>query len=129
MKDTVSKYDFSVKSESVAHHHLKTSLNPKCSEFEPYSEHKTAIDEPQSTNSISQNLRSSTSYFIPKSSNDPVKRNNIGENNYSTPHTQFPDMKFVRPETPYPKDRLGIQVNDSSLSIHLTNCIDDFIDR
>ena len=38
-------------------------------------------------------------------------------------------MKFVRPGTPYPKDKLGIQVNDSSLSIHPTNCIDEFIDR
>ena len=38
-------------------------------------------------------------------------------------------MKFVRPGTPYPKVRLAIQVNDSSLSIHPTNCIDDFIDR
>ena len=38
-------------------------------------------------------------------------------------------MKFVRPGTPYLKDKLGIQVNDSSLSIHPTNCIDEFIDR
>ena len=38
-------------------------------------------------------------------------------------------MKFVCPGTPYPKDRLGIQVNDSSLSIHSTSCIDNFIDR
>ena len=38
-------------------------------------------------------------------------------------------MKFVRPGTPYPKVRLAIQANDSSLSIHPTNCIDDFIDR
>ena len=45
------------------------------------------------------------------------------------PHTQYPDTKFVRPGTPYPKDRLGIQVNDSSLSIHPTSCIDNFIDR
>ena len=32
-------------------------------------------------------------------------------------------MKFVRPGTPYPKN------NDSSVSIHPNNCIDDFIDR
>ena len=38
-------------------------------------------------------------------------------------------MKLVRPGTPYLKDKLGIQVNDSSLSIHPTNCIDEFIDR
>ena len=38
-------------------------------------------------------------------------------------------MNFFRPGTPYPKDKLGIQVNDSSLSIHPTNCIDEFIDR
>ena len=37
-------------------------------------------------------------------------------------------MKFVHPRTPYPRDRLGIQVNDSSLSNHPTNCTDDFID-
>ena len=39
-------------------------------------------------------------------------------------------MKFVRLGTPYPKDRLRIDCkNDSSLSMHPTNCIDDFIDR
>ena len=38
-------------------------------------------------------------------------------------------MRFFRPGTPYSKDRLGIQVNDSSLSIHPTNCIDDLTDR
>ena len=40
-----------------------------------------------------------------------------------------PDMRFFRPGTPYSKDRLGIQINDSSLSIHPTNCIDDLTDR
>ena len=49
--------------------------------------------------------------------------NNIRETTYSTPHTQYPDMKFVRPETPNPKNF------DSSVSIHPNNCIDDFIDR
>ena len=38
-------------------------------------------------------------------------------------------MKFVHPGTPYPKDRLGIQVVDSSLSTHPTNGIDDFRNR
>ena len=32
-------------------------------------------------------------------------------------------MKFVPYGTPYPKN------NDSSVSIHCTNCIDNFIDR
>ena len=63
------------------------------------------------------------SYFFPKSSNDQVQMNNIRETTYSTPHTQYPDMKFVRPETPNPKNF------DSSVSIHPNNCIDDFIDR
>ena len=87
IEDTISKHNFLVKSDSVANHHLKTSLNPKWSEFEPYSENKTAINEPQTTNSISQNLRLSTSYFIPKSSDDPFKRNDIPENTNSTSHT------------------------------------------
>ena len=42
-ENTVSKHRLSVKSESVANHHLKTTLNPNCPEFEPYSEHKTTI--------------------------------------------------------------------------------------
>ena len=79
--------------------------------------------EPQATNSISQTLRPSTSYFIPKSSNDQVQMNSIRETTYSTPHTQYPDTKFVRPGTPYPKNY------DSSVSFHSDNCIDDFIDR
>ena len=87
------------------------------------------INEPKITNSISQNFRPSTSYFIPKSSNNQVQRNNIRENNYSTPHTQCPDMKIVCPGTPFPKDRSSIQFSDSSLSIHPTNYTDDFIDR
>ena len=70
LEDTVSKYNLSVKSESVANHHLKTILNLNCTEFEPNLEHKTAIREPQTTNSVSQNLRPSISYFIPKSSNE-----------------------------------------------------------
>ena len=41
MEDTASKHNLSVKSESVANHHLKTILNPNYPEFEPYSEHKT----------------------------------------------------------------------------------------
>ena len=49
--------------------------------------------------------------------------NNIRETTYSTPHTQYPDMKFVRPETPNPKNF------DSSVSTHPNNCMDDFIDR
>ena len=49
--------------------------------------------------------------------------NNIWETTYSIPHTQYPDIKFVRPGTPYPKS------NDSSVSIHPNSCIDDFIDR
>ena len=49
--------------------------------------------------------------------------NNIGENTYLTPHTQYPDMKFVRPVTPYPKNV------DSSVAIHPNKCIDNFIDR
>ena len=119
----VSKHNLSVKSESGPNHHLRTILKPNFPEFELYLEHKTKISEPQTNNSISQSLRTSTSYFIPKSSNDQVQINNIPENTYSTPHTQYPDMKFVRPGTPYPKN------NDSSVSIHPNNCIDDFIDR
>ena len=38
-------------------------------------------------------------------------------------------MKFVCPATPYPNNKLGIQVNDPFLSTHQTNCIDKFIDR
>ena len=49
--------------------------------------------------------------------------NNIGENTYSTPHTQYADMKFVRPGTPYPKNI------DSSVAFHPNNCIHDFIER
>ena len=49
--------------------------------------------------------------------------NNIRENTYSTPHTQYPHMTFVRPGTLYPKNI------DSSVAIHPNNCIDDFIDR
>ena len=45
------------------------------------------------------------------------------------PHTQCPDINFVCPGTAYLKDRLGNQVNDLFLSIHTTNCIDDFLDR
>ena len=66
MEDTVSKHSSSVKSESVPNHHLRTILKPNCPEFKPYLEHKTKISELQTTNSISQNLRPSTSYFIPK---------------------------------------------------------------
>ena len=79
--------------------------------------------EQQATNSISQTLRPSTSYFIPKSSNDQVQMNSIRETTYLTPHTQYRDTKFVRPGTPYPKNY------DSSVSINPSNCIDDFIDR
>ena len=122
VEDTVSKHNLSVKSESVPNHRLKTILKPNCPEFKPYLEHKTAISEPQITNSISQNLRPSTSYFIPKNLNDPVQMDNIRENTYSTPNTQYPDMKFVHSGTPYPKN------NDSTVSIHPNNCIDDFID-
>ena len=72
-EDTVSKHNLSVKSKLVVNHHLKTTLNSYCPEFERYSEHKTTINEPHTTNLISQNLRPSTSYFIPKSSNDQVQ--------------------------------------------------------
>ena len=68
-------------------------------------------------------IRPSTSYFISKISNDQVQMNNIRENTYSTPHNHYPHMKFVRPGLPFPKN------NDSSVSIHPNNCIDDFIDR
>ena len=107
-EDTGSKCNLSVKSESVATHYLKTILNPNCPEFEPKLKHKTAIREPQTTNSISQNLRTSTSYFIPKSSNDQVQMNNIGENTYSTPHTQYPDMKL--PVLEHPTQKTLIQL-------------------
>ena len=82
---TVNKQNLSVKSELVANHHLKTTLNQP--EFEPYSEQKIAISEAQASSPITQNLRPNTSYFIPKSSNDR-QRNNIRENTYSTSHTQ-----------------------------------------
>ena len=49
--------------------------------------------------------------------------NNIRENTYSTPHIQYPDLKFVPPKTSYPKN------SDSPVSVHPNNCIDDFIDR
>ena len=123
MEDTVSKHNLSVKSELVPNHHLRTILRPNCPGFEPSLEYKTKISEPQTTNSISQNLRPSTSYFISKISNDQVQMNNIRENTYSTPHNHYPHMKFVRPGLPFPKN------NDSSVSIHPNNCIDDFIDR
>ena len=77
LEDTVSKLNLPVKSELFANHRLKTTLNPNCPEFEPSSEHKTAINEPHTTSSISQNFKLSTSYFIPKSSNDQVQSNNI----------------------------------------------------
>ena len=38
-------------------------------------------------------------------------------------------MRFVRRGAPYPKDRLVINVNDSSLSAHSINFMDNFIDR
>ena len=87
VENTVSNDNLSVKSESVPNHRFKTILKPNCPEFEPYLEHKTAISEPQITNSISQNLRPSTSYFISKISNDQVQMDNVRENTYSTPHT------------------------------------------
>ena len=129
VEDTVSKHNLSVKSESVANRHLKTTLNPNCPEFEPYSMQKTAINEPQTNNPISQNVRPSTSYIILKSSNDQDQRNNIRETTYLPPLTQCPDMKFVCSGTCYPVDRLGIQFSDSSLSIQPTNCIDHFTNR
>lgn len=43
VEDTVWKHDLSIKSELVSNHHLKTTLNPNCSEFEPYSDQKTEI--------------------------------------------------------------------------------------
>ena len=51
------------------------TLNAVVEDKEKYN--TTAINEPQTTNSISQNLRPSTSYFIPKSSNVEMQRNNI----------------------------------------------------
>ena len=95
VEDTVSKHNLSVKSESVPNHRLKTILKPKYPEFETYLEQKTVTSELQITNSISQNLRPSTSYFIPKNLHDQVQMDNIRENTYSTQHTQYPDMKFV----------------------------------
>ena len=73
VEDTFSKHNLSVKSKSVPNHHLKTILKPNCPEFELYLEHKTTIIELQTTNSISQNLRPSISYCIPKNSNDKSK--------------------------------------------------------
>ena len=90
MEDTVSKHSSSVKSESVPNHHLRTILKPNSPEFKPYLEHKTKISEPQTTKSISQNLRPSTSYSIPKSSNDRVQMNSIRETTYSTPTHPIP---------------------------------------
>ena len=67
-------------------------MKPNSPEFEQYIEHKTAISESQTTNSISQKVRPSTSYFITKNSNDQVQMNNSREDNYSTPYTQDPDI-------------------------------------
>ena len=106
VEDTVSKHNLSVKSESVPNDRLKTILKPTCPEFEPYLEYKSAISERQITNLINQNIRPSASYFIPKSSNDQVQMDNVRENTYSTPHTQYPDMKFVCCGAPYPKTRI-----------------------
>ena len=72
MYNTVSKHSSLVKSESVPNHHLITILKPNCPGFESYLEHKTKVNELQTTNSISQNPRPSISYFIPKNSNDQV---------------------------------------------------------
>ena len=85
VEDTVSKHNLSVKSESVPNHCLKTTIL-NCPEFELYLEHKTVISELQITNSISQNLQPSTSYFIPNSSNDQVQMD-IFEKIPTEPHT------------------------------------------
>ena len=53
VEGTVNRNNLSVKSELVANHYRKTTLNPNCPEFEPYSGQKTAISEPQNTNLIS----------------------------------------------------------------------------
>ena len=52
LEGTVSKDNLIVMSESVANHHVKTTLNPTCPKFEAYSEEKTAINEPQTANQI-----------------------------------------------------------------------------
>ena len=66
MEDTISKYNLSVKSESVPNHYLRTILKPNCPGFEPYLEHKTNISVLQTTNSISQNLRLALHILFPK---------------------------------------------------------------
>ena len=130
-ENTVSKHRLSVKSESVANHHLKTTLNPNCPEFEPYSEHKTTISSStppiQSVKTFDLDL--GVHILFPKIQTIKSKGIIFKKTSVSNPHTQCPNMKFVCPRKSYPKDRLGVQVNDSSLSIHPTNCIDDFIDR
>ena len=52
MEDTVSKHSSLVKSESVPNHHLITILKPNCPGFEPYLEHKTKINELQTTSLV-----------------------------------------------------------------------------
>ena len=66
MEDTISKYNLSVKSESVPNHYLRTILKPNCPGFEPYLEHKTNISVLQTTNSISQNVRLALHILFPK---------------------------------------------------------------
>ena len=120
-EDTVSKHRLSVKSESAANHHLKTTLNPN----------KTTISSstPPIQSVKTFDLDPGVHILFPKIQMIKSKGIIFKKTSVSNPHTQCPNMKFVCPRKSYPKDRLGVQVNDSSLSIHPTNCIDDFIDR
>ena len=93
-----------------------------------------AINARQTTNPISQKLRPSTSYLVPK-----VQIITKGITYQKTPTWPPHIMSICQPlptinpiiwnsfvlEQPTQK----IQVNDFSLSMHPTNCIDNFIDR
>ena len=61
--------------------------------------------------------------LLQKNSNDQVQMNNSREDNYSTPYTQDPDIKFICLGT------LSSKNNDSFVSVYPNNYIDDFIER
>ena len=61
--------------------------------------------------------------LLQENSNDQVQMNNSREDNYSTPYTQDPDIKFICLGT------LSSKNNDSFVSVYPNNYIDDFIER
>ena len=114
--DLINNYSVKHKPFTNANH-PKSNLKPNSSKF--YVSDPNLIHKPECTNPNNDNVRPSTSYYIPTNLNNQVEANIKPKSSHSTPHTLYLNITVKPPGTPHPKTQVenSVKVDSNPITV------------